>query len=472
MKNKSIIIYIILGLIGLLCIWNYLRRKKFQESEKKYTTEVNIIHDSLVSCCRSSISEGNLIRAKELVYEIKKFESNFLYSAYIQNRIDTAKIISEIEAKRINLRNDRIKKNNLVSSTRKFCVNFPDSAINHLSKDNYEQWYTKDYEYSISDAVLSEDSGFDEYELKNFQFRDLGLKLIDEKDYDLDGHPAKIYHTKFRDKNIHLFICVANINTYQQYLLFSKEMGEINKITKKSYDFFDSFVLLSDENTTVKNSVKDLPINNALIESTKKIIENNLENVEKKQEVIITSPNNDVLYIGVPNPLEITAPGIEPENIYAEISKGSITRKKSSQWIANCKNQGVVTISCYSKNDKKLLADKKFTAKYVPNPIAYLSYKDSEYYDGKISKDKLKEITEIKTKIPNFSLDFNYHIIEYTLVINKQTYVSHTAAITAQQKECIDKLKSGDVITFKNIKVKAVDGRTPFVIGSLCFTIE
>ncbi len=193
------------------------------------------------------------------------------------------------------------------------------------------------------------------------------------------------------------------------------------------------------------------------------------------QSLLVVSPiKMNVLYIGVPNPLEIAASDIPIDKIQVSISNGTIMNAgKAGSYIAHVKSVGTVNINITANIDGQILnlGSKEFCVKRVPDPIAYIANKKG----GTIDKSELLDQAGIKAVIENFDFDMRFNVISFkvsaTIKGFPQEAIANSAAFTAQQKKIIEQAPSGGKVYFEDIKAKGPDGSIRS-LGTIAFKIK
>lgn len=175
----------------------------------------------------------------------------------------------------------------------------------------------------------------------------------------------------------------------------------------------------------------------------------------------------NVFYVGVDNPVAITATG---KNIDATISGagGTITKTGPGKFNVRVKQPGKCTITVIA--DGKPAGSMEFRCKPLPDPYATVLGKRG----GSITKAELLAATFVKAQIDNFDFDVNYQIKSFTVsvVVGGYTYEesSNSASITAGQKNLIQQLQKGTKVYFENIKAVGPDG-VERTLGTIFFKI-
>ncbi|MBQ1698264.1 MAG: hypothetical protein II075_10325, partial [Bacteroidales bacterium] len=196
---------------------------------------------------------------------------------------------------------------------------------------------------------------------------------------------------------------------------------------------------------------------------------------EVGQSSLSVSPTKmNVLYIGVPNPIDITASGVPAEKLNVSISGGSITRAgQTGSYIAQVKAPGKVNISVTANVDgqTKSLGSKEFRVKRVPDPVAKVAGKR----DGTVTKAELAAQAGVKADLENFDFDMKFNVVSFKVSATvkgfTQDAASNSAAFTAQQKQIIQQVASGGKIYIEDIKAKGPDGSIRS-LGTIAFKIK
>lgn len=186
----------------------------------------------------------------------------------------------------------------------------------------------------------------------------------------------------------------------------------------------------------------------------------------------------NVLYIGVDNPISISASAAKSDNdISASLSGGgSISRAGKDGWIARVTTPGEATVNVSGKTmdgDNKSFGSVKFRVKRIPDPKATLG--GNVNLTSKIQKGTLLSQGGIVAVLEGFDFECRFNVTEYTLifapsgqdVVNK---VIQGPVITPDVKTILSRVKAKDIVVFDNIKAVGCDG-TPRKLGSLAFTI-
>jgi gliding motility-associated protein GldM len=136
-----------------------------------------------------------------------------------------------------------------------------------------------------------------------------------------------------------------------------------------------------------------------------------------KPSAVVSPDKMNVLYIGVPNPLSVSAPGIPLEKLHVSISSGSLSGSKG-KYEARVSSPGEtrVTISAEVAPGKtQTLSSQSFRVKRIPDPIARFAGKSN----GTTSAVNLRSQDRVFAILDNFEFDAKFTITRFTLLIQK-----------------------------------------------------
>lgn len=182
----------------------------------------------------------------------------------------------------------------------------------------------------------------------------------------------------------------------------------------------------------------------------------------------ISPTKMNVFYIGVDNPVSVTATG---RNISSTISGsgGTIKQVGPGKYIVNVKQTGKATVTAIA--DGKPAGSMEFRCLPVPDPYATIGGKRG----GPINKAELLSASFVKAQLDNFVFDLTFPIVSFSVSVTVGGYTEEVAAqgaiITPQQKNLIQQLQKGSKVYFENIKAKAPDGSIRN-LGTVSFKIN
>jgi len=194
-----------------------------------------------------------------------------------------------------------------------------------------------------------------------------------------------------------------------------------------------------------------------------------LQNHPFSAEYIVAPPSltvaplkMNVFYIGVENPVSISAPGIPASKINATISAGTLYKKDDNYAVKIPKKVpgNKVTVVGTAEVDGKTmqLGSAEFRVKRVPSPTAEIAGKT----DGKIDKNTLLAAAAIIPNMKDFEFDLYFEVTSFTFatIINGD-WIPKNVRGNQFNKEISNIIRNGkrkQKFFFENIQAKGPDG--------------
>jgi gliding motility-associated protein GldM len=189
--------------------------------------------------------------------------------------------------------------------------------------------------------------------------------------------------------------------------------------------------------------------------------------------VIVSPTAMNVMYIGIPNPIDVSVPSISPDKIKIKVVNGSFSTdrvKKSGgqdyfkgSWAVkpNAVGQDVQVIVTADINGKLTqYAPYPFRVKPLPTPIAQFAQKST----GSVPRATAAAQQGVFATMPDFDFDLQYTVTGFTILYsdkgNDYEESSTNSNLTPKQKDLISRLTRGKYLTIKDIKALGPDGKT------------
>lgn len=171
----------------------------------------------------------------------------------------------------------------------------------------------------------------------------------------------------------------------------------------------------------------------------------------------------NVFYIGVDNPIEVSAAGVKGQDMSVSVSGGNISGSGGA-YVVRVSTAGEATVNVSAKG--KPLTSKKFRVKMIPDPIAKVGGKNG----GRMSSAEMRVQNGLAAVLENFDFDAKFEVISYqvTFVAKRQDPVSavcNGAYFNSQVQSFQKDMKPGDTVYFEEIRVKGPDGTTRRIPG-------
>lgn len=176
----------------------------------------------------------------------------------------------------------------------------------------------------------------------------------------------------------------------------------------------------------------------------------------------ISATKMNVFYLGLDNPVDISAPGVAKDQIQASITNGTIT-KSAEGWIVRPSKMGTATVNVSANIDgsTQSMGSMEFRVKQVPTPTAKIGGQGS----GTIRKAALTSVSGIRADLEEFVFDVNVTVSSFTF-----SYVQDNGliaemkvngnAFTPEVKQRFNGLSRNSKVFFEDIRVKMPDGST------------
>ena len=186
------------------------------------------------------------------------------------------------------------------------------------------------------------------------------------------------------------------------------------------------------------------------------------------QQVAIATDKTSVFYLGVDNPLTVTAENCPCHNLVVKTDNGKITGTgcKLSYW---GNTVGTATIKVYKRTQGTLkkIGSNVFRVKRIPAPSFKIGPYGGSIYANLERKAKKVVIANqqfVRAEFDwigidaNFPVDSFYVTIFYTDSSKTKTFFNTSNAIRQELREAFSILKKDDIIIFDKIFVKGLDG--------------
>jgi len=171
----------------------------------------------------------------------------------------------------------------------------------------------------------------------------------------------------------------------------------------------------------------------------------------------------NVFYIGVPNPVQVSAAGVANSQLNVSMSAGSISGS-GGKYEVRVTTQGTTNVTVAAKG--KNYGSFPFRVKLIPNPVAKVNNQPG----GSINAGVWKAQQGVIADLENFDFDAKFEVLSFNMFYQPKLQDPGTAAasgpyFSAAQKAFISKAKPGDVFYIEEIKVKGPDGLSRKIPG-------
>ena len=183
------------------------------------------------------------------------------------------------------------------------------------------------------------------------------------------------------------------------------------------------------------------------------------------EPALVVSPTKmNVFYRGLPNPVEISVPGVAGDKLDVRIAGGhKIKRQSDGSYVVEPgkSNEAKISVSATMPDgSKKSLPQRDFRVKRIPDPVP--SFAGKEPSDRTITKNTLLGAPGVAAKMVNFDFDVKVVVKSFSISVSRDgTLVerkSNSNRLTDNMKELLSRVTRGNVIYIEDIVVKMPDG--------------
>jgi gliding motility-associated protein GldM len=176
----------------------------------------------------------------------------------------------------------------------------------------------------------------------------------------------------------------------------------------------------------------------------------------------VVSPDKmNVFYIGVDNPVSISAPGVTPANLAPTINGGGTIKGSNGKYTVNVSQPGkvMVTVNGKGPDGKNLvLGGMEFRVKYVPDPVATIGGLNP----GQIGAAQFKAQGGMIALLKDFDFDLRFNIQSFRMIYiaprqDPQVEVVTGPTYSPRAQQIIRNAKPGDRFIFDDIKALGPD---------------
>jgi gliding motility-associated protein GldM len=197
-----------------------------------------------------------------------------------------------------------------------------------------------------------------------------------------------------------------------------------------------------------------------------------------KPSATISPTKMNVLYLGIPNPIKVSAPGVASENLVVTLSNGRIEKSGDdylaypSKLDATSKSTSI-SVSARFGSETRPMGSMDFRVKEVPPPIATIGGKNG----GNLKKEELLAENGIFADLKDFDFDLKFKVISFDITFSGagafiKTFSAKDNKFTSEQRDQFSKLGQGSIIYIDNIMAKGDDGQPARPLSPISFKIR
>jgi gliding motility-associated protein GldM len=176
----------------------------------------------------------------------------------------------------------------------------------------------------------------------------------------------------------------------------------------------------------------------------------------------------NVFYIGVPNPISVSAGGVAPTDLQVSATGIKLTPKGAGKYEVTATSPGTVTInvSAKTKDGTKPQGSFKFRVKKIPDPVAKVGGKSGNVDMKKI---ELSSIGGVVADLPGFDFDAKFVVTSFELTAVVKGVLKSEAcggnSLSGGARQILATAGVGSKIFIENVKAKGPDGSVRNIPG-------
>lgn len=181
--------------------------------------------------------------------------------------------------------------------------------------------------------------------------------------------------------------------------------------------------------------------------------------------LVISPVKMNVFYRGLPNPVEISVPGVPADKLRPSISGGHSLTKDANGWVVKPGkgNEAVITVSAEMPDGSVVNMGKKdFRVKRIPDPVPSFAGKGPS--DSTVPKGDMGVAAGVRAEMENFDFDVTVKVESFNMIFIRDGQViekvSNSNRVTEEMKANMKKVGKGQKLYIEKIKVKLPDGTT------------
>jgi gliding motility-associated protein GldM len=185
----------------------------------------------------------------------------------------------------------------------------------------------------------------------------------------------------------------------------------------------------------------------------------NLSYMVVEPNTVVSPTKMNVVYRGIANPISVSSAGIPQDKLDVRITNGTIEHK-GNEFLVVPGNGRICEISVFV--NEKNMGTRQIRVKDLPTPVGQLGG-----IPGKTAaKNELLASQGIFAAMPrDFDFDLRFQVVSFSVfAVDASGYAkeeeSKSAAFTDAQKQIFNRLRSGQRVSFIDIKAVGPDGKT------------
>ena len=188
----------------------------------------------------------------------------------------------------------------------------------------------------------------------------------------------------------------------------------------------------------------------------------------------ISAEKMNVLYIGVENPVAVSAAGTSSNTLKLSCSGcESVSKQNDNNYIVKVNKEGKATMTL--SGDNGFTVNKEFRVKRIPNPVPVLSV-DFDRKSNFLGSGQMAANSGVIAKLENFDFEAKCSVQSYVLVRVQRREDPQQCNVSgptnAEAERLCRQAKAGDFYQFLNIKARCPGDVIARDVGSISYYIK
>ncbi|MBE9585659.1 gliding motility protein GldM [Mucilaginibacter sp. JRF] len=180
-----------------------------------------------------------------------------------------------------------------------------------------------------------------------------------------------------------------------------------------------------------------------------------------KPSAVVSPDKMNVLYIGVPNPISVSAPGVPLEKLRVS-APGATIKGANGKYTATVSSIGTVKVSVSGEvapGKTQVLGVTEFRVKRIPDPKAMFAGKSG----GSTSSANIRGQERLFARLENFEFDAKFEVTRFSLLLAKPRQdvikvTSTSGSVSPQMRAALNTVTPGTKVIFTDIMAVGPDG--------------
>lgn len=190
-----------------------------------------------------------------------------------------------------------------------------------------------------------------------------------------------------------------------------------------------------------------------------------------ERSVTVSASKMNVFYVGVDNPVEVSAAGVPSAQIKVSMEGGSINRNSDGTYTVNVNTPGKAVVRVSAPN---ISYSKEYRVKRIPDPTPLLGGKER---GGGIGNGTFKAHSALIPMLLDFDFDAKCNMAGFNLVRvakrqDPESATNQGASLDGKARALQAKATPGDKYVFQDIRCKCPGDAAARNLGQLVFDIQ